>query len=1220
MSIRPIEQLVEERIVILDGPLGTMIQSFRLGEADYRGFFTDHPKDLRGNNDLLNLTQPDLIRGIHRQYLENSADIIETNTFNSNAISMADYGMESMVYELNRAGAKLAREVADEFIERDPGLPRYVAGAIGPTNRMASLSPDVNRPDFRATSFDELAGAFYEQARGLVDGGVDLLLVETTFDALNAKAALFSFERLFADIGFRLPIILSFTITDNSGRTLAGQTLDAFWNSVSHSPLLAVGINCALGGRQMRPYIEELSRIAPTPIICYPNAGLPNPLGEYDETAEETASILREFAENGWVNIVGGCCGSTPEHIRAIAEAVRGLPRRVPPAVEPLTRLSGMEALTLRSDMNFVNIGERTNVTGSARFASLIKSGAFEEALAVAREQVEGGAQILDVNMDEGMLDPKASMTRFLHLIASDPDIARVPIMIDSSDWAVLETGLKCVQGKAIVNSISLKEGEAVFVEQVRAIRRYGAAAVVMASDEQGQADTVDRRVAICERAYRILIEQGFPPEDIIFDPNVLAVATGMEEHSNYAVDFFESTRRIKSTLPRARVGGGVSNVSFAFRSNKAARQAMQSAFLYHAIRAGMDMGIVNAGAMTPYEEIPPDLLELVEDVLLNRRPDATERLVAFAERVERQDNRRARQEDWRGAPLDERLKHALIRGVTDYIDQDVDEARETYPSPLAIIEGPLMDAMNVVGDLFGAGKMFLPQVVKSARVMKKAVARLTPYMEAQKRAGESRSRGRIVLATVKGDVHDIGKNIVAVVLACNGYDVTDLGVMVPAETILDTARKIGADMIGLSGLITPSLEEMSQIARKMEHGGFTVPLLIGGATTSKIHTAVKIAPQYHGPVVHVLDASRAVGVAGSLSSSELRGAYAEANRLDQRAALERYLERQNQPALLSLDEARKRKSRPVWNAAGPPPSPAFIGIRRVDNIPLTEVAPLIDWTPFFHIWELRGRFPEILADRTVGARAQEVFDDGRNLLRQIIRGHLLRLRGVYGFWPAASVGDDIEVYAGEGRDAPIATFYALRQQTRKAAGEPNYCLADFVAPRDSGIPDYVGAFAVSAGDGLDALAARYERDHDDYGSIMVKALADRLAEAFAEWLHRRARIEWEYGSSENLGVDDLIRQKYRGIRPAPGYPACPDHSEKRTLFALLRPEEEARIRLTENFAMIPPSSVCGLYMSHPEARYFSVGRIGRDQLEDYARRKGVDVAFAERWLAANLG
>jgi 5-methyltetrahydrofolate--homocysteine methyltransferase len=1212
-----IVHLLQQRIVILDGPLGTMIQSFRLDEDGYRGQFKDHPADLKGNNDLLNLTQPDVVRSIHRQYLEAGADVIETNTFNSNALSMADYKMESWVYELNFAGARLARSVVDEFMMQHD-RPCFVAGAIGPTNRTASLSPDVNRPEFRATTFDALAEAFYEQARGLIDGGVDLLLAETVIDTLNAKAALFAFEQLFEKIGRRIPVMLSFTVTDNSGRTLSGQTVEAFWNSVCHANLLSVGINCALGGRQMRPFVEEISRIAPVYLSCYPNAGLPNAFGGYDETPSEMSATLREFAQNGWMNMVGGCCGSTPDHIRAITEAVRGLPPRVRPEIDSLMRLSGMEAFTFRPGINFVNVGERTNVTGSPKFARLITSGGFEEALKIARQQVEGGAQILDVNMDEALLDSEAAMTHFLNLVASEPDIARIPVMIDSSKWSVIEAGLKCVQGKGIVNSVSLKEGEDVFKERARMIRRYGAAVVVMAFDEKGQADSAERKVEICKRAYRILTEDvGFPPQDIIFDPNVLTVATGIEEHSTYALAFIEATRQIKATLPLAKVSGGISNISFAFRGNDVVRDAMHSAFLYHAIQAGLDMGIVNAGRLAVYEEIPKDLLEAVEDVLLNRRPDATERLLAFADRVEGAGAAAAREEAWRNGSVEERLKHALIQGITDYIDQDVEEARLKYERPLAVIEGPLMDGMNVVGDLFGAGKMFLPQVVKSARVMKKAVAQLTPYMEAEKQATGGRSRAKVLLATVKGDVHDIGKNIVGVVLACNSYEVTDLGVMVSAETILNTAREIGADLIGVSGLITPSLEEMVQIARKMERDGFETPLLIGGATTSKIHTAVRIAPQYHGPVVHVLDASRAVGVAGSLTSAELRKPFAETNSREQQTARQKYLDRQNQPPLLTLHEARERKPLLRWQSNGAVPS--FTGIRRLDNVVLDVIVPFIDWTPFFHAWELRGKYPEIFQDGIVGARAKELFEDGLKLLGRIVGRRLVRARGVYGFWRASSTNEDIEIYSDDSRKAVVATVHMLRQQMRKAQGEAHYCLADFVAPKTESIPDYVGAFAVSAGDGLDQLCARFERDHDDYSSIMAKVLADRLAEALAEFLHRRVRQEWGYGAAERLTYGDLIRQRYRGIRPAPGYPACPDHSEKQTLFALLQPEKNAGIQLTENFAMVPASSVCGFYFAHPESKYFSVGKINRDQVQDYSTRKGVDVETAQRWLSGNL-
>jgi 5-methyltetrahydrofolate--homocysteine methyltransferase len=1192
-----LEALLRNRIAILDGPMGTMIQAHRLDEAGYRGHFKDHPADLRGNNDLLNLTQPDIIRNIHRQFLQAGADVIETNTFNSNALSMADYKMEGLVYELNVAGARLARSVAAEFSGR------FVAGAVGPTNRTASISPDVNNPAFRATTFDELVRAYYEQTRGLMDGGVDLLLAETIFDTLNAKAALYAFEQYFLDTGRRVPVMASVTITDNSGRTLSGQTIEAFWNSIAHANLLSVGINCALGGRQMRPYIEELSSIAPVYISCYPNAGLPNAFGGYDEQAEETAGVLQEFAANGWLNIVGGCCGTTPAHIRAIADAVRHLKPRVPPDREPWTRLSGLEALNLSPHVNFVNIGERTNVTGSPKFSRLILAGLFEEALAVGRQQVEGGAQIIDVNMDEGLLDSEAAMVRFLNLIAAEPDIARVPIMIDSSKWSVIEAGLKCVQGKGIVNSISLKEGEEVFKRHAATIRRYGAAAIVMAFDERGQADTIERRVEICTRAYRILTEEvGFPPQDIIFDPNILTVATGMEEHNNYAVNFIEATRKIKATLPLAKVSGGVSNISFSLRGNNTVREAMHSAFLYHAIRAGMDMGIVNAGQLAVYEEIPKDLLDLVEDVLLNRRSDATERLIAFADSVKQQDKAGIREDAWRAGPVEERLKHALVHGVVDFIETDVEEARQKYSRPLAVIEGPLMGGMNVVGDLFGAGKMFLPQVVKSARVMKKAVAYLTPYMEAEKQSGGASSQGRIVMATVKGDVHDIGKNIVGVVLACNNYEVIDLGVMVPAEKILDTATQKKADIVGLSGLITPSLDEMVHVAKEMDRREFQTPLLIGGATTSRIHTAVKIAPAYRNCVVHVLDASRAVGVVGQLVSSGLRAPFEERNRMEQDASREKYLASQTQVSLWSLEEARSRRAMLDFSSV---PKPGFTGVRVLKRLPLDKLVPFIDWSPFFHVWELKGLYPAVLAD----TKARELFDDAQKLLAAIVRDGLLQAHGVYGFWPANSTGDDIELYRDESRSDVLAIFHSLRQQTKKAEGEPNYALADFVAP--AGIPYYVGAFAVTAGDGQNELCAGFEKDHDDYNSIMAKALADRLAEAFAEYLHRQARMDW--GIIENLSNTDLIAEKFQGIRPAPGYPAMPDHSEKRILFDLLDAENNAGVHLTESFAMLPAASVSGLYFSHPQAKYFSVGRIGRDQVEDYARRKAVNPIELER-------
>src|SRR5881409_1983388 len=1074
-----IRRLLEDRILILDGAMGTMIQAFKLDESGYRGKFKDHPAELKGNNDLLNITQPELIKNIHRQYFEAGADIIETNTFNSNAISMSDYKMESMVYELNLAGARLARQVADEFTAADPTRPRFVAGSVGPTNRTASMSPDVNNPAFRAATFDVLVDAYYEQTRGLVDGGVDLLLAETIFDTINAKAALFAFEKYFLHTGRRVPVMVSVTITDNSGRTLSVQTVEAFWNSVSHANLLSVGINCALGGKQMRPYVEELSEIAPVYLSCHPNAGLPNAFGGYDETAAETTEVLGEFARNGWLNIVGGCCGTTPEHIRAIANAVRGLKPRAIPRPEPYLRLSGLEPLTFRPDLSFVNIGERTNVTGSPKFSKFILAGQYEEALSVARDQVEGGAQIVDVNMDEGLLDSEAAMTRFLNLIAAEPDIARVPIMIDSSRWSVIETGLKCIQGKGIVNSISLKEGEDVFKDYARKIRRYGAAVVVMAFDEKGQADTTDRKVAVCSRAYRILTEAvGFPPQDIIFDPNVLTVATGIEEHNNYAVSFIEATRRIKATLPLAKVSGGVSNISFSFRGNNAVREAMHSAFLYHAIRAGLDMGIVNAGQLAVYEEIPKDLLELVEDVLLNRRPDATERLVAFAETV-KQTGRAVNQEDaWRQGPVEERLAHALVKGIVEYIEADVEEARQKYAKPLEVIEGPLMAGMNIVGDLFGSGKMFLHQVVKSARVMKKAVAYLQPFMEAEKeRTGRREAQGKILMATVKGDVHDIGKNIVGVVLSCNNYEVIDLGVMVPCEKILATARERGVNIIGLSGLITPSLDEMVHVAREMAREGFAVPLLIGGATTSKAHTAVKIAPAYERPVVHVLDASRAVGVVGALMSPERQPGFAEKNRRDQEQVRHAHKER-GERALLPLAEARSRRAPSEWRAADIA-KPAFTGVRVLDKFPLARIVPFIDWSPFFHTWELRGRYPKILEDPTVGAKAKELFDDAQALLNTIVSRKLLTARGVYGFFPANSVEDDIELYRDESRASVLMTFHTLRQQTPKPEEQFNRALADFIAPRSTGLPDHIGAFAVTSGIGVEAICERFEKEHD---------------------------------------------------------------------------------------------------------------------------------------------
>jgi 5-methyltetrahydrofolate--homocysteine methyltransferase len=1219
-----LKRILPERIVIIDGAMGTMIQSYKLEETDYRGKqFADHPRDLKGNNDLLSITQPKIIEDIHRHFLDAGADIIETNTFNANAISQADYDLEGLVYDLNLASASLARCAAEAVTAREPSRPRFVAGALGPTNRTASMSRDVNDPGARSVTYDQLVVAYYEQVRGLLDGGADVLIAETTFDTLNLKAALFAIQKAFDDLGRTVPIMASVTFTQlGSDRTLTGQTLQACWTSISHAPLLSVGVNCALGPKEMRPFVEELSRLAPVYLSCYPNAGLPNPLlpTGFPETPEDMAPVLAEFAANGWLNMVGGCCGTTPAHIKAIAEAVRPYKPRVPARVERYSRFSGLEALVIRPDTNFVNIGERTNVTGSPKFAKLILSGNYEDALAIARQQVEGGAQMIDVNMDEGLLDSEQAMVRFLNLIAAEPDIARVPVMIDSSKWSVIEAGLKCVQGKAVVNSISLKEGEKVFKGHARLIKRYGAGMVVMAFDEVGQADTLERRVDICTRAYRILTEEvGVDPTDIIFDPNILTVATGIEEHNNYAVAFIEATRQIKATLPGCKVSGGVSNISFSFRGNNMVREAMHSAFLYHAIRAGLDMGIVNAGQLAVYEEIPKDLLELVEDVLLNRRPDATERLVAFADSVKDKGKVAIEEDAWRQASVDERLSHALVKGIVEYIEADTEEARQKYGKPLAVIEGPLMAGMNVVGDLFGAGKMFLPQVVKSARVMKKAVAYLLPFMEAEKEAGGGpQVEGKILLATVKGDVHDIGKNIVGVVLGCNNYEVIDLGVMVPCERILATARERRVDLIGLSGLITPSLDEMVHVAREMEREGFKVPLLIGGATTSRVHTAVKIAPGYSEPVVHVLDASRAVGVVGSLKSPERKSAFAENNRREQERAQEEHRSKKAQRPLLSLQEARRRQTPLDWSQSLVY-QPAFTGIRVYEDFPLEQIVPYIDWSPLFHTWELRGVYPKILDDEKIGPRARELFDDAQRLLKQIVEGRLLTARAVFGFFPASRVGDDIEVYADNSRSQLLTTFHTLRQQMDKPEGQPNYALADFVAPKETGLADYIGGFAVTAGMNIEPLVDNFEKNHDDYNSIMTKALADRLAEALAELLHRMAREEWGYGRNESLTVADLIKEQYQGIRPAPGYPACPDHTEKRILFDLLKVEKNTGMYLTESLAMLPAASVSGLYFSHPQARYFALGKIERDQVEDYALRKGMDLRTVERWLSPNL-
>jgi 5-methyltetrahydrofolate--homocysteine methyltransferase len=1213
-----LQELLRRRILVYDGAMGTMIQSRSLDESDFRGErFADHPRDLKGCNDLLSVTQPQVIGAIHRTYLEAGADIVETNSFNGTRISLADYGLEEHAYEINRAAAEVAAAAVREFRERQPDRVCFAAGSMGPTNRTASLSPDVNDPAFRAATFADFDRAYYEQARGLIEGGVDLLMPETTFDTLNLKAALFAIERCFDDLGVRLPVIASLTVTDQSGRTLSGQTVEAAWVSIAHADLLAVGINCALGAEQMRPHVEELARVAPLYISCYPNAGLPNELGGYDESPEDMARVLGEFARAGWLNLVGGCCGTTPDHIRAIAEAVRGVPPHRPLAPEPRSRYSGLEPLVLRPDSNFTMIGERTNVTGSRRFARLIRADDHDRALDVARQQVEGGANILDVNMDEGMLDSERAMTDFLNRLAAEPEIARVPVMVDSSRFSVLEAGLKCLQGKSIVNSISLKEGEEEFEREARIVRRHGAAVVVMAFDERGQAVERERKVEILSRAYRILTERvGFPPEDIIFDPNVLTVGTGIEEHAGYAVAFIEATRELKRRFPQARVSGGVSNISFSFRGNEAVREAMHSAFLYHAIRAGLDMGIVNAGQLAVYDEIPPDLLAHVEDVLLDRRPDATERLVAFAATVQGGGTRRKEDLAWREQGVERRLSHALVQGIDRFVDEDVAEALEKYPAPLAIIEGPLMDGMNVVGDLFGAGKMFLPQVVKSARVMKKAVAILEPLMERERSAGAA-AKGKVLLATVKGDVHDIGKNIVGVVLACNGYEVIDLGVMVPADKILASARERGVDMIGLSGLITPSLDEMMHVADVMERERLELPLLIGGATTSVNHTAVKIAPRYSGPALHVTDASRAVDVVGRLLSASQRETFAQENRERQEQARERFAERSSRK-LLPYAAARERALRTDWDAVSIP-QPSFLGARDVRDVSLADLVPYIDWTPFFHVWELRGAYPRILDDPDCGAQARELLDDGERMLRELVAGSRLEARGVYGFFRAAALDDDILLYHPDGTDE-VARIPTLRQQSVGPRDRPRLALADFVAPRTSGKTDHVGMFAVTAGLGIDPLVREHESANDDYRAILLKALADRLAEAFAELLHERARREWGYGADERLSKEELIRERYRGIRPAPGYPACPDHRQKRTLWRLLDVQARTGIALTESCAMQPAASVSGLYFAHPESRYFAVGKIGRDQVASYAERTDEPPSEVERWLGPNLG
>ncbi|WP_177344780.1 MULTISPECIES: methionine synthase [Pseudomonas] len=1217
-----------QRILILDGGMGTMIQSYRLEEADYRGRrFADWPSDVKGNNDLLLLTQPKIIAEIEKAYLDAGADILETNTFNATRVSQADYGMEEITYELNLAGARVAREVADAKTLETPDRPRFVAGVLGPTSRTCSISPDVNNPGYRNVTFDELVENYTEATRGLIEGGADLILIETIFDTLNAKAAIFAVQGVFEEVGIELPIMISGTITDASGRTLSGQTTEAFWNSVRHAQPISVGLNCALGAKELRPYVEELATKADTFVSAHPNAGLPNAFGEYDESPEQMAAVVEEFAASGLLNIVGGCCGTTPAHIQAIAEAVaRHAPRQLP-EIPKACRLSGLEPFTISRESLFVNVGERTNITGSAKFARLIREENYAEALEVAQQQVEAGAQVIDINMDEGMLDSQAAMVTFLNLIASEPDISRVPIMIDSSKWEVIEAGLKCIQGKGIVNSISMKEGVEAFIHHAKLCKRYGAAVVVMAFDEDGQADTEARKNEICARSYDILVNQvGFPPEDIIFDPNIFAVATGIEEHNNYAVDFINACAYIRDNLPYALTSGGVSNVSFSFRGNNPVREAIHSVFLYHAIQNGLTMGIVNAGQLEIYDEIPAALRERVEDVVLNRTPAGTDALLAIADDYKGGGAvKEAETEEWRGLPVDKRLEHALVKGITTYIVEDTEECRQQCARPIEVIEGPLMSGMNVVGDLFGSGKMFLPQVVKSARVMKQAVAHLIPFIEAEK-GDKPEAKGKILMATVKGDVHDIGKNIVGVVLGCNGYDIVDLGVMVPAEKILQTAITEKCDIIGLSGLITPSLDEMVHVAKEMQRQGFTLPLMIGGATTSKAHTAVKIEPQYRNDaVVYVTDASRAVGVATQLLSKELKAGFVERTRADYVEVRERTANRSARTERLSYAKAVANK--PAFNWLGyQAPKPSFTGTRVLEDIDLAVLAEYIDWTPFFISWDLAGKYPRILTDEVVGEAATALFDDAQAMLSKLIDEKLIKARAVFGFWPANQVrDDDLEVYGEDGQ--PLATLHHLRQQTIKPEGKPNLSLADFVAPKETGVTDYMGGFIVTAGIGAEELAKDYERKGDDYNSIMVKALADRLAEACAEWLHERVRKEhWGYAADETLDNEALIREQYKGIRPAPGYPACPDHTEKATLFKLLDPEasfnEAGRsgVFLTEHYAMFPAAAVSGWYFAHPEAQYFAVGKIDKDQVGSYTERKGQELAVTERWLAPNLG
>ncbi|MBL8992424.1 MAG: methionine synthase [Spirochaetia bacterium] len=1209
-----------KRVLIIDGAMGTMIQKHKLTESDYRGEeFKSFPKELRGNNDLLSLTQPKIIEDIHFAYLEAGADIVETNTFSGTRIAMADYGMEDLVPRLNRESAKLARRAVERIQKAQPGKKAWVAGAIGPMNRSLSISPDVNNPGFRSVTFEQVVACYREQVENLVAGGVDIILVETVFDSLNCKAALFAIQEFFQANKTILPVMVSATITDLSGRTLSGQTPEAFWLSVSHAPLLSVGLNCALGPKEMRPFIEALSRVAGVYVSCYPNAGLPNAFGGYDETPESMGGVLGEFLKAGFINILGGCCGTTPDHIRHFKKIADAAKPRVPPQIPHQSAFSGLEPFVIRPETNFVNIGERTNVAGSIQFKKRILAGNYEEAVAIARQQVENGAQIIDVNMDEGLLDSEKAMTTFLNLIATEPEIARVPVMVDSSKWSVLEAGLKCVQGKSIVNSISLKEGPEVFKEHARKIREYGAATVVMAFDEKGQADTVERKIEICKKSYEIVVnEVGFPPEDIIFDPNILTIATGMEEHNNYAVNFFETVKWIKRNLPYARVSGGVSNVSFSFRGNPVVREAINSVFLYHAVRAGLDMGIVNAGALVVYDDIPVDLRELVEDLVLNRRPDATERLLSFAETVKAKGEVKVEDQAWRKLSVEERLKHALVKGITEFIEVDTEEARQKLPKPIQVIEGPLMDGMSVVGDLFGSGKMFLPQVVKSARVMKKSVAYLIPFIEKEKVAsGVVKAAGKILLATVKGDVHDIGKNIVSVVLACNGYDIVDLGVMVSSEKILHAAREQSVDAIGLSGLITPSLDEMVHVASEMEREGFKLPLLIGGATTSKVHTAVKIAPAYSGTVVHVLDASRSVPVTQKLLSEDLRKGFGLEIQKDYEHLRQVHAASRDKRKLLSIQAAREKAAKPDFSKA--PPVPKFLGKTVLQDIDLGTLIPFIDWSPFFHAWELRGIYPKILKDPKVGEEATKLLAEGQKLLEELRAKKKIKASAVFGLYPANRIGDDVEIYENEKREKPLAVFHMLRQQIEKDTGEPSFCLADYVAPKSSGLKDYFGLFAVTAGLGADELAKAFEKDNDQYQSIMVKVLADRLAEALAEYLHLEVRKKyWGYAPDEKLGIEELVAEKYSGIRPAPGYPACPEHTEKRTLFSVLD-AGKIGMELTESCAMLPGASVSGFYFSHPESRYFTVGKIGKDQVEDYAKRKNIPVAEAEKWLRPNL-